>query len=385
MYHKVITLFILILLSAGALSALAVEKPLTVSINLMETVKNVSPSMLSLASPTDMCAGMWHGTLGGYVENWFTGNEYYAVYQNPAEVGCTDTYPFRVTRIVWPIYTDAVITVELKPMIFGLAGTPECPRPGDVIYEGPLMSFENLPAGGQYVYIDIEDIVCVYEPYFIGFYYPGQEGNLNLYVDNGTSPPPRGCACYNDYGYGWRDLVVQENFEWNLCMYSEGYNSLENSCADSCALQFPGDVDGNDVITAADVTYLTDYLYYEGAAPVHLADGDANGDCLIDKGDAYAINDHVEDPGNPLVECTCVHPATYCCYGVTGNVDCSWEEEPDISDITRAIDFLYIMHYPLCCPEEADVDGSGGAPDISDITYLIDHLYLTHKALPPCP
>lgn len=74
-----------------------------------------------------------------------------------------------------------------------------------------------------------------------------------------------------------------------------------------------------------------------------------------------------------------------CCVYYRGNVDCSSAEDPDISDITRLIDFLYISHGPLCCMEEADVDGSGGEPDISDITRLIDHLYISHSGLPMCP
>ena len=79
-----------------------------------------------------------------------------------------------------------------------------------------------------------------------------------------------------------------------------------------------------------------------------------------------------------------------CCIGETGNVDCSAIEEPDISDIVRLIDYLYLSHDPLCCYGEANVDASGAVPgneepDISDITFLIDHLYLSHKALKPCP
>ena len=74
-----------------------------------------------------------------------------------------------------------------------------------------------------------------------------------------------------------------------------------------------------------------------------------------------------------------------CCLGFTGNVDCSEEEEPDISDITRLIDFLYISHAELCCPGEADADVSGGEPDISDITRLIDYLYISHEPLALCP
>jgi hypothetical protein len=75
---------------------------------------------------------------------------------------------------------------------------------------------------------------------------------------------------------------------------------------------------------------------------------------------------------------------TGCCIDVTGDANCSGGD-PDISDITRLIDYLYLSHSPLCCLGEADVNASGGEPDISDITYLIDHLYLSHKALKPCP
>ncbi len=78
-----------------------------------------------------------------------------------------------------------------------------------------------------------------------------------------------------------------------------------------------------------------------------------------------------------------------CCIGFVGNTDCSPDESPDITDITRIIDFLYLSGKPLCCPDEADVDRSGGYPltdpDITDITRLIDHLYLLHTPLPDCP
>ncbi|MBN1213409.1 MAG: hypothetical protein JXA92_12615 [candidate division Zixibacteria bacterium] len=75
-----------------------------------------------------------------------------------------------------------------------------------------------------------------------------------------------------------------------------------------------------------------------------------------------------------------------CCVDYTGNTNCSEFETPDISDITRLIDYLYLSHVPLCCPGEADVNASGDPePDISDITRLIDFLYLSHEPLPDCP
>ena len=63
-----------------------------------------------------------------------------------------------------------------------------------------------------------------------------------------------------------------------------------------------------------------------------------------------------------------------------GDVNCSGGD-PDIADITRLIDYLYISHAPLCDPLAADVNGTGGEPDITDITRLISHLYLEHGPL----
>jgi len=75
-----------------------------------------------------------------------------------------------------------------------------------------------------------------------------------------------------------------------------------------------------------------------------------------------------------------------CCVGLTGNIDCSESDTPDISDITRLIDYLYVSHSPLCCPKEADANGSGDEqPDVSDITAIINHLYINHNPLANCP
>jgi hypothetical protein len=75
-----------------------------------------------------------------------------------------------------------------------------------------------------------------------------------------------------------------------------------------------------------------------------------------------------------------------CCVGQTGDANCAGGDEPDISDIVRVIDYLYLSKDPLCCLEEADATGNGGEPDVSDIVRLIDYLYLeTHTPPAPCP
>ncbi|MBN1211645.1 MAG: fibrobacter succinogenes major paralogous domain-containing protein [candidate division Zixibacteria bacterium] len=68
---------------------------------------------------------------------------------------------------------------------------------------------------------------------------------------------------------------------------------------------------------------------------------------------------------------------------VCGDIDCSGGD-PDITDITRLIDYLYLSHDPLCDPLLADVNDSGGEPDMSDVSRLIDFLYGSHEPL-NCP
>ncbi|MFZ5981574.1 MAG: fibrobacter succinogenes major paralogous domain-containing protein [Candidatus Zixiibacteriota bacterium] len=80
-----------------------------------------------------------------------------------------------------------------------------------------------------------------------------------------------------------------------------------------------------------------------------------------------------------LITCFIISAASVSAYDC-GDVTCSGGA-PDISDVTRIIDYLYLTRSPLCNPVIADVNGSGGEPDISDITLLIDHLYLSYRPL----
>ena len=130
---------------------------------------------------------------------------------------------------------------------------------------------------------------------------------------------------------------------------------------------------------------------------------DSDNDGIFDDGDNSGVRGDFPCTGGTLTDCDDNCPLLYnplqedtngdgigdvcesCCVGVTGNVNCDPEEVIDITDITRLIDYLYLSRGPLCCIEEADVNGSGGEPDITDITQLIDHLYLSHAALSNCP
>ncbi len=75
-----------------------------------------------------------------------------------------------------------------------------------------------------------------------------------------------------------------------------------------------------------------------------------------------------------------------CCEGTVGNVDCSFDNIVDISDLTRMIDYLFISNAPLQNRDEANIDlDPSGMIDIYDLTLLISHLFIDGQPLPNCP
>ncbi len=74
-----------------------------------------------------------------------------------------------------------------------------------------------------------------------------------------------------------------------------------------------------------------------------------------------------------------------CCVGTVGNVDGDEAQMVDIGDITVLIDHLFISQDPVGCPNEADLDRSGGVLDIGDLTILIDRLFINIGEFSDCP
>jgi hypothetical protein len=74
-----------------------------------------------------------------------------------------------------------------------------------------------------------------------------------------------------------------------------------------------------------------------------------------------------------------------CCIGLTGNVDASPDENPDLGDLTALIDYLFISFTVPTCLAEANVDGSiDPNPDLGDLTALIDYLFISFTPPAPC-
>ncbi len=68
-----------------------------------------------------------------------------------------------------------------------------------------------------------------------------------------------------------------------------------------------------------------------------------------------------------------------------GDIDDNGSPTPDISDLVYAVSFMYLGGPPPPCPEQMDVNGSGGIPDVSDLVYLVDYMMLGGPPPEPCP
>ncbi len=115
------------------------------------------------------------------------------------------------------------------------------------------------------------------------------------------------------------------------------------------------------------------------SAPQHMLNE------VLDRNAVYYWRVRVEDNGQPgpWSHHYALFVTSGCCSGYTGNVDCDPENRVDISDLTRLVDYMYVTLAPLCCVDEANIDGLDGV-DAADLIGLLNYLYFP-SAAPPIP
>jgi len=125
-------------------------------------------------------------------------------------------------------------------------------------------------------------------------------------------------------------------------------------------------------------TFLAE-LYFDGAIRLTYLNVDAL-DGIVGLSDGTEMRlDYLASDFSAYDTCA----AGPCCVGSRGNVDCSWDDVTDITDLQVLVDHLFLSLKPLCCPEESEFNDSG-LIDITDVQLLIDHLFLTLTPLPVC-
>jgi hypothetical protein len=181
----------------------------------------------AVKSPADLCIVQWQGPTHWIIDDWFHGDETYAVYQDPTATGCDNTYPFGITDIIWYVYDSVGCTLDVQPVVYENVGTPACPAPGPILCSGPIYHIP-LTHGGWKLTLSLDDTCCVTGPYFAGVIVPTNYG-VNIVQIVTDSGPPISCRSYNDWHLGWKDLV---NFgaPGNLSLWSQGFNTDQNMC-----------------------------------------------------------------------------------------------------------------------------------------------------------
>jgi hypothetical protein len=180
-----------------------------------------------------------YGTPYWSISSWLVGDEWYAEYQDPEEFGCVDVWPFQVTSVGFNLQVSAAQDVDVQGFVYDLDLTdPGCPVPGAQLCSTPEYTV-SLPGAGHWIIeLPMTDECCVNGPYFSVVYiatYPIYE---TLIADNN----PVTCRSYNDYGFGWEDLVDVYGFPGQMLFWSTGYTSPQNDCGggptDQCELKY---------------------------------------------------------------------------------------------------------------------------------------------------
>lgn len=146
----------------------------------------------------------------------------------------------------------------------------------------------------------------------------------------------------------------------------------------------PGEVNGDLVVTAADLTALEQYVLFGTPLLTVPFCADLNGDCCIGSTDVQILSDYINlGVPIPAAQCVCPEPARCCCLGARGNVDGDEADLCDVSDLSVLVDYLFFGAAPLVCADEADFDASTSV-DISDLSSMVDFLFFGGSPASPC-
>lgn len=354
----------ILLLSAGAVVSTEItitstetapqKLPDAVSIRPAEMVTTTIKALpgRTASKVSSACTAEWQGPSAFIIPEWFTGNEFYASYQDPSKTGCVNTYPYEIQMVTWEIQNDstATINIDMQAVIYDVDPTsPSCPKPGAELFVGSLFTVPVSP-GGVIIQFPLDSGFCVSGPYFAAVFAPDlvNTSKIAIVIDDTVTVAPRACANYNYYRdpQMFEDLVAIYGFPGNIKLFSTGLSADSNACAFLC---------GPDT------------------------DSDGIGD-LCDNCVNTPNPDQLDSDGNGIGDA-----CQSCCVGETGNVDLSSDDRVDIADLTMLIDHLFITLAPLDCPAEANVDGDpNGNITIADLTKLIDHLFISLVPLSSC-
>lgn len=259
-----------------------------------------------------VCIPKWQGPNAGYLTTWYTGNERYAVYQNPIEVACATPYPFGITKIVWRVtnQTASVLTIFMQPTVYSIAvDSDSCPKPGTTLYAGPVYQVDLPALSSANVALSLQDTICVNGPYFAGVECPNMIGlgKLGINLDSAQVVPRRTCASYNDFQSSWDEVITEYNFPGNLLLWSEGVTGPTNGCTTggNCCAGLRGNVDcsANGTVDISDLTTMVDHLFLSNTPLCCVQEANVEVNATVDIADLTFLVDYLFISNPPMSSC----------------------------------------------------------------------------------
>ncbi len=254
--------------------------------------------------PQTVCQGNWQGATSMAYLDWLTGLEAYFSYQDPSETGCTNTYPFGVVSIVWPIYVRQPTEIRLYPAILSiLPDSLPCTYPGTPLFVGTDTIIQLNDTGFFTLDIPLGDTICVPGSYFAAVVVDTflNTGLVDIVVDSGSTP--RTCASYNDFGHSPNDLITVSGFTDNLKLWSRGVNAPQSQCFCCAGLTGNIDCEPDGIVDISDLTRLIDYLYVTLTPLCCVAEANCDGQPGVDIADLSALIDYLYINFTPLAPC----------------------------------------------------------------------------------
>ncbi len=200
------------------------------------TVTRIDPvdlqDMTILTPPGDGLVGNAYNPIGGSVSGWLVGDEAYKYLFNPAEdhpenlLDCPTGFQLLSIGMVLDFPDDLDY-----PHVFMAYGdlesavwdeVLECYVPGAEECTGPLTTFTINGPGSRVIELLMPDCACanIYGPggvsynYMLSVHFVGP-----VTADILTDAFPVGCTSWNNYGFGWDDLVIDIGFPGELLMF----------------------------------------------------------------------------------------------------------------------------------------------------------------------
>jgi hypothetical protein len=305
------------MIGSAALVALAVTSVGAAPITIDQTTANptkpavhplvrqqLSEVPIAAAGNSTVCQGNWQGATSVAYLDWLTGLEGYFSYQDPTEVGCTNTYPFGVISVIWPLYVRQPTEIRVYPAITDLEpDSLPCTYPGLPISIGASTVFQLNDTGFTSIEVFLPDTVCVSGPYFAAIVVDTflDVGLVDIVVDSGMTP--RTCASYNDFGHSPNDLITVSGFTDNLKLWSRGVNADQNQCFCCTGGRGNIDCDPQHQIDISDLSRLIDNLFISFAPLCCVQEANCDGDAGVDISDLSALIDFLYISFTPLPPC----------------------------------------------------------------------------------